>query len=288
MSLGGRAFVALQHLLPLHATTALMHRLARIQSRPVKNALIRGFMSLYKVDLGEAQRTDPSLYASFNDFFTRALNSGARVVDPDPDAILSPCDGAISQIGELDGDLMLQATVEAKRHTYSLAALIADPELARPFVGGSFTCIYLAPHDYHRVHMPCAGRLATARHVPGALYSVNRTTAAYVPGLFARNERIVVTFDTAAGPMAVILVGALNVGSMSLAWCGDVDASMGRASAPRSLPTPDLALAAGAEIGRFNLGSTVILVLPRGACAWRGDAHPGDRVRMGARLGSRP
>ena len=288
MSLAGRSFVALQHVLPLHTITALMHALARIESVPVKNALIRGFLSRYKVNLGEAERSDPALYVSFNDFFTRALRDGARPIDADPRAIVAPCDGAISQIGELDGDRLLQATLQAKRHTYTLQALLADRELADAFVGGSFTCIYLAPHDYHRVHMPCAGTLVSARHVPGALFSVNTTTARYVPGLFARNERIVLGFDTPAGPLAVILVGALNVGSMSLAWCGDVAASLGRTTAPRQLPAPPLTLAAGAELGRFNLGSTVILVLPKGACAWRAELRPGDLLRMGSRLGSRP
>ncbi len=288
MSLGGRAFVALQEVLPLHRISSLMHALARVESPAVKNALIRGFLSLYEVNLGEAERASPAQYASFNDFFTRALKPGARPIDADPRAIVSPCDGAVSQIGELDGDRLLQATVEAKRHTYTLDALFADPALARPFVGGSFACIYLAPRDYHRVHMPLAGRLRAALHVPGALYSVNTTTARYVPGLFARNERLVLSFDTPAGPLAVILVGALNVGSMSLAWCGDVEPDRGRSRAPRALPAPPLDFAAGDELGRFNLGSTVILVLPPGACRWRADAGPGTHLTMGARLGSRP
>jgi phosphatidylserine decarboxylase len=288
MSLAGRAFVALQHVLPLHGISTLMHALARVESPAVKNALIRGFLSLYEVNLGEAERVRPAQYASFNDFFTRALKAGARPIDADPRAIVSPCDGAVSQIGELDGDRLLQSTVEAKRHTYTLEALFADPLLAQPYVGGSFACIYLAPRDYHRVHMPLAGRLRGALHVPGALYSVNTTTARYVPGLFARNERLVLSFDTTAGPLAVILVGALNVGSMSLAWCGDVAPDRGRSRTPRALPAPPLELAAGDELGRFNLGSTVILVLPPGACRWRADAGPGTRVTMGTRLGSRP
>ena len=288
MSLGGRAFVALQQVLPLHAISAAMHALARSTHPLVRRTLIGSFLSLYDVDLGEAERGHAGDYRSFNDFFTRALKPGARTPDADPLAIVSPCDGAISQIGELDGDRLLQATVEAKRHTYTLEALLVDRERSLAFVGGSFCCLYLAPHDYHRVHMPVAGTLRSATLVPGSLYSVNATTAALVPDLFARNERIVLIFDTATGPLAVVLVGALNVGSMSLAWCGDVAATRGRATATVALPSPALELARGAELGRFNLGSTVILVLPPRACAWRSDAGPGNLVRLGQALGRRP
>ncbi len=286
MSPGARLFVALQRVLPLHAISAGMHVLARAEAWPVRRALIGIFRSLYAVNLDEAERTRPGDYRSFNDFFTRALKSGARPADPDPQALLSPCDGHVSQIGPLDGNLLLQATVAAKRHTYTLEALLADADFARGFIGGSFACLYLAPVDYHRVHLPVAGRLIAAWHVPGRLYSVNAATAALVPGLFALNERIVLHFATAHGPLALVLVGALNVGSMSLADLGDVAPSRGRSGAPERLSVTPRDYARGEEVGRFNLGSTVVLVLPPAMAEFERVLRPGAPVRLGQRLGT--
>lgn len=284
MALADAAFVALQQVLPLHLVSRAVHALAGVESPLVRRALIRGFLALYEVDLAEAQPSDPDAYPSFNAFFTRALRPGARPVDADPAALVSPCDGVISQIGELQGEELLQATVAAKRRVYTLRALLADAGRAAPFVGGAYACIYLAPRDYHRVHLPVAGRLTGATHVPGALYSVNAATAQRIDALYARNERIVLTFETRHGPLAVVLVGALNVGSMGLAWCPVVAGG----GAPRALPAPPLEFPAGAEIGRFNLGSTVIVIAPPRTVAWLPGLAPGSVLRMGSRLGTRP
>ncbi len=223
--LADRLFVGMQHLLPQHLLSNAMRAFARVRARPVKNIAIRSFLRLYPINLAEAEHPDPAHYESFNAFFTRALRPGARPVDPDPAAIVSPVDGTVSQAGVIERDMLLQA----KGIRYSLADLLGgDDELAQRFQDGIFATIYLAPYDYHRIHMPMSGTLTRARFVPGDLFSVNAVTASQVPGLFARNERVVCVFDTAAGPMAVVLVGALFVGSMSLSWLGEVRASPGR------------------------------------------------------------
>ena len=286
MNTGAQLFVALQRILPLHSISAGMHALARAESWPVRRALIGIFRSLYAVNLGEAERTRADEYRSFNDVFTRALKPGARPVDPDPRALLSPCDGRVSEIGALDGDRLLQAAVTAKRHTYTLEALLADAGFARDFVGGSFACLYLAPVDYHRVHLPVAGRLVAAWYVPGHLYSVNAATAALIPGLFALNERLVLHFATTHGPLALVLVGALNVGSMSLADLGDVTPSRGRGGPVQRLAVTPRDYARGEEVGRFNLGSTVVLVLPPAMVQFERVLHAGSPVRLGQRLGT--
>lgn len=286
MSPGARAFVALQHVLPQHAITAFIHALARVRTPWLKRALIAGFLKLYAVDLSEAAAADTAGYATFNEFFTRALRPGVRPLAVDERAIASPCDGTVSQRGTIDGARLLQARLVAKSHWYTLEALLADPALAGEFVGGEFATIYLAPYDYHRVHMPLSGRLRAARYVPGRLYSVNAATAAAVPGLFARNERVVCVFDTVAGPLAVIFVGALNVGSVGLVWAGDVTPTRPRRGRLLELPAEPLTLARGAELGRFNMGSTVILLLPKGACIWADGFEPGRKVRLGSAIGT--
>lgn len=282
-TVGDRLFIALQHVLPQHAATAAIHWLARVEAGPVRTALIKGFLALYpQVDLGEAAAAEPGAYRSFNAFFTRALRPGARPVDAASDALVSPVDGTISQVGPIEQGRLLQA----KGHWYSAESLLGSAQRAAAYEGGTFATIYLAPYNYHRIHMPLAGRLTSALHVPGALYSVNRTTAENVPGLFARNERVVCEFDTGAGPLAQVLVGALFVGSMALAWHGDVTPARPRPLAPTPVPLPaaPLMLAKGEEMGRFNMGSTVILLLPRGQAQWRADLVPGRTVRMGERL----
>jgi len=275
-----RLFVALQRVLPQHALSSMTHALARARTPWIRRALIGAFLRRYRVNLEEAAVSDPHAYLSFNEFFTRALKPGARPMPAETDAVVSPCDGTVSQIGTIDGSRLLQAQIEAKRRTYTLGALCADAGLAQQFVGGAYCCLYLAPHDYHRVHMPLAGRLMRAQYVPGRLFSVGAATARHVSDLYARNERVIVSFTTAAGPMAVILVGALNVGSMGLAWAGEV----ARSSEACALPVPALALERGQELGRFNLGSTVIVLFGAGRVAWV-PAAPGDLVRLGMRLG---
>jgi phosphatidylserine decarboxylase len=280
-SFGDRLFVGMQHLLPQHLLSRMMHALARSRFGPLKNGVIRLFLRLYAINLAEAVEPDALAYESFNAFFTRALKPDARPVDPAPGAVVSPVDGAVSQAGRIERDMLLQA----KGIHYSIGDLLGgDDELACQFDGGHFANVYLAPFNYHRIHMPLAGTLRCARHVKGDLFSVNAVTAAGVPGLFARNERVVCIFDTAAGPMAVVLVGALFVGSISLAWAGELPSYRGRT--PRDLPIgePPIALEKGAELGQFNMGSTVILLFPAGRTILHQDLLPGASVRLGERI----
>jgi phosphatidylserine decarboxylase len=271
-SLAARAFVALQHVLPQHALTGLVYRLARVRSPWLKRLLIRGFLRLYTVDLAEAANADPDSYATFNEFFTRALHPSARPLCTGEHTVASPCDGTVSQRGTIEAAGLLQARLVAKSHYYSLESLLADPALATEFVGGEFATIYLAPYNYHRVHMPLTGRLRAVRYVPGRLYSVNAATAAGVPGLFALNERVICAFDTQAGPMAIVFVGAVTPTRPRRARLLDV-------------PAEPLVLQRGAELGRFNMGSTVIVLLPRGACRWEPAFRPARAVRMGEAIG---
>jgi len=279
-----RAFIGLQHLLPQHLLSRLVRVVTRSRIGLLRTALIGAFRRHYPVDLAEAVHADPSAYHSFNEFFTRRLRPGARPADPDPCAALCPVDGVVSQAGTLDGDQLVQA----KGIRYAAGSLLGGGAAeAAPFMGGSFATLYLAPHNYHRIHMPLAGTLVRARFVPGNLYSVNAATAAGVPGLFTRNERIACVFDTAAGPMAVVLVGALFVGSMSLSWCGEVTS---RDRAPRDLPAQDplIALERGAELGCFNMGSTVVLMFAPGGPRLVDGLLPGRAVRVGERIATLP
>lgn len=279
-----RLFVGLQQVLPQHLMSRGMHALAGSRFPPLRSLLIRGFLAGYRPNLAEAERPDPGSYASFNDFFTRALAPGARPLDLDPQALISPVDGMVSQLGAIEGTQLLQA----KGHHYSLEALLDGSEWAARFVGGSFATVYLAPHNYHRIHAPLAGTLKAAWYVPGSLFSVNATTARAVPGLFARNERVCcVLEDSETGQcVALVLVGALMVGSMTTVWHGQITPAKVRRR--RELPLTDLSaplqLAKGAELGRFNMGSTVILLLPPGSVQWLPGLEPGSPVQMGQML----
>ena len=282
---GGRAFVALQHLLPQHGISRLVLAATRSTNPTFKNALIKLFVRGFKPDMTDAVERDPVAYASFNEFFTRALREGTRPMDADPRAIVSPVDGTVSEAGPLTVDRLLQA----KGHHYTLRALLAgNTAWERTFSGGSFATIYLAPYNYHRIHMALPGELRETFYVPGRLFSVNRTTARLVPGLFSRNERVFCGFDSGGMPWAIILVGALNVGSMATVWHGDVTPRKHRevtalpvtdALAPTELPK-------GAEMARFNMGSTVILLLPPGASQWAASLTAGRTLRMGERIGT--
>ncbi len=276
------AFVALQYLLPQHALSRLTGALARSTLPFLKNWLIERFIAAFGVDMREAAQPEPRAYPHFNAFFTRALRPGARPVDVAPEAIVSPADGAVSQAGEITGGRILQA----KGRDYTAAELLADPRDALLFEGGSFATIYLSPRDYHRVHMPCGARLTFMRYIPGDLFSVNAVTAASVPSLFARNERLVCRFETAHGPMAMVLVGAMVVAGIETVWTGPV-APAGRSVLSIDLESPSTSreLAKGAEMGRFQLGSTVILLLPRGAARWATGFSAGAPLRMGQRIG---
>lgn len=279
---GERAFIGMQYLLPQHLLSRVVGWIAESRIGFLRAALIRAFLSRYPVNLAEAAQPAADRYASFNDFFTRQLRAGARDFDADPRAALCPADGTVSQTGRIEGDTLLQA----KGIGYSATALLGgDARLAAQFAGGDFATIYLAPHNYHRVHMPLAGTLRSARFLPGDLFSVNATTAASVPGLFTRNERIACVFDTPAGPLAVVLVGALFVGSMSLAWAGRIRAEGPRK--PRDLPCNDpiIALDRGAELGWFNMGSTVVVLFAPQGPALDGGIVAGRTVRVGEPIG---
>jgi phosphatidylserine decarboxylase len=282
-SASARAFVALQYLLPQHLLSGLAYELTRSRVRWLKNALIGSFLDRYHPDMGDAEQSDPFAFESFNAFFTRALRADARPLDPDPGALLSPVDGSVSQLGRLDGSWLLQA----KGHAYTLESLLAtDGSWAETFRGGAFATLYLAPRNYHRIHMPLAGTLRGAWYVPGQLFSVNAATAASVPGLFARNERLVCVFGAGRLSFALVLVGALFVGSMATVWHGEVTPR--RPRRPTELPLDgsraNLSLPRGAEVGRFNMGSTVILLLPPASVEWRATLAPGSSVRVGAAL----
>ena len=281
---GARLFVGLQYLLPQHLLSAVVHWLARLEISWVKNALIDNFVVNYRPDMSEAEESDPRRYASFNAFFTRSLRPGARTVDASPGALVSPVDGTVSQIGRTDGSSLVQA----KGLTYTLESLLdeAAPAWAPVFRGGAFATLYLAPNNYHRIHMPLAGTLQAAWYLPGQLFSVNATTAAQVPGLFARNERVVCVFSDGTLSFALVLVGALFVGSMSTVWHGEVTPRSPRVRADLAVDfaRTGLKLEKGAEMGRFNMGSTVILLLPPGRAEWQGELAPGSAIRMGQAL----
>lgn len=275
----GRLFAWLQYILPQHGISRLVLKLTRVRNAWFKNALIRGFLLMFDVDMRDAVEIDPLRYPSFNEFFTRALRPETRPLAPDAGAIASPVDGTLSECGGIDGGLLLQA----KGRLYTLADLLAGQPAARRFEGGSFATIYLAPFNYHRIHMPLRGRLAETWYVPGRLFSVNALTARFVPRLFARNERIVTLFDTEAGAFALVMVGALNVGGLATVWAGDIAPAARRVIT--QLPPQALTLEKGAELGRFNMGSTVILLFEPKRAHWLANMRAGLAVRLGETIG---
>jgi phosphatidylserine decarboxylase len=278
-SLRGRLFVWFQYLLPQHGLSRLVLAATRVRAQWFKNWTIRGFLKLYQVDLAEAAESDPYRYRSFNEFFTRALKPGARPIAEDSDALVSPVDGCVSEAGRIDGDRLLQA----KGRDYRLAELLAAQPWAGGFEGGSFATIYLAPFNYHRVHMPLRGTLLETVYVPGRLFSVNAVTARHVPRLFARNERVLTLFDSSAGRFAVVLVGALNVGSIATVWAGDITPAARRVIS--RVPAAPTTLEKGAELGRFNMGSTVILLFEPHRARWAPEVRAGREVKLGRSLG---
>ena len=279
MPLNDRQFLLLQSVLPKRALTEAIGALARTRGGALTHAAVRRFVARYGVDMAEA--ADPSIesYATFNEFFTRPLRPGARPLANA--AWLCPVDGAISQFGAIEGDRIFQA----KGHDYTTRALVGgDAELAARFEGGSFATLYLSPRDYHRIHMPRRAKLARMMHVPGELYSVNPVTARNVPGLFTRNERVVCLFESEAGPFVMALVGATIVGSMATVWHGVVNPPR-----PRDVREWTYAdgpvLERGAEMGRFLLGSTVVMLFPRNALRFNAAWAPGRGIRMGEFMG---
>lgn len=230
----------------------------------------------------EAVEPNPFAYPSYNEFFTRTLKSTCRPIDSDTNSIVSPADGSIAQIGNIQD----QALIQAKQHQYSLEALLGgDQQLADLFTNGNFATIYLAPKDYHRVHMPFTGKLEKMLYIPGKLFSVNNHATEFIPDLFARNERVVTIFNTVAGPMAVILVGAMIVGSIETAWAGTITPPHYKKINSWEYRADDIILNKGAEMGKFKLGSTVIVLLPAGVAKWQNGLLPDTAVRMGERIG---
>jgi phosphatidylserine decarboxylase len=287
--MSARLFVAMQHLIPQHFLSSVVYHVTRSRSPAVKNLLINSFMSGFHPDMSDAAQADPLSYGSFNEFFTRALRPGTRPVDTNSSTLVSPVDGAISQIGRLDGSQIMQA----KGHSYSLEALLDDVQSgsaerswSHRFTGGAFATIYLAPFNYHRIHMPFSGTLRAAWYVPGKLFSVNGTTAAAVPGLFARNERVVCILEDGPVLFAMVLVGALFVGSMTTVWHGDITprSPRRRVELPVEGTRSALQLDKGDEMGRFNMGSTVILLLPPDTGDWLSNMQSRDVVCVGQPL----
>ena len=274
-----RLLIHLQALLPQHSFSRLMGKLAEARTPWLKDLLIRQFIRQYAVNMREALQEDPTAYACFNDFFTRQLKPELRLMASGENEVLSPADGSLAQIGHIEKNQLLQA----KGFYFTIDALFANQTAwAAHFNDGEFATIYLAPHNYHRVHMPLAGNLIQTIYVPGKLFSVNRTTSTYVPNLYSRNERVITLFETSAGKMAVILVGAMIVGSMQLAW---MDKPL-RGPAPL-IQTPDspFALTKGAELGHFRLGSTVILLFQKNVIQWEPRWHSQDLIEYGQSLG---
>jgi len=277
-------FVGFQRLLPTRLLGKLVYRLSRSRRPWLKNTLIRLFLSAYRVDTTEMDKNDPCDYLSFNAFFTRALKPGARTFATDPEAICSPADGLVQQIGYLQAGQLLQA----KGIEYGLADLLGVAATELPaFDAGAFVTIYLAPHNYHRVHMPSDGSIDNMIYVPGKRLAVNRTTARAVPGLFAGNERLACHCQTQAEPYWLVLVGAMNVASISTAWGGEVLPFPRRARTPQSLDVqPAAELKKGEYCGHFNMGSTVILIYPNDSVRWDPALRAGNTLQVGQKVGS--
>ncbi|MEX2494758.1 MAG: archaetidylserine decarboxylase [Woeseia sp.] len=283
-TIASQAFLLLQRLLPQHLLMSLVGSLAGIRLAPVKNFLIRTFVSVYEVDVTEVERPVPDGFVDFNDFFTRELAGDARPIDASADSIVSPVDGIMSAAGQIESDRLFQA----KGLYYSLEDLLAtDLHEAACYRNGSFATMYLAPYNYHRVHSPLAGELVAARYVPGHLFSVNRSTVDLLPQLFTRNERLVCQFRSAAGPVALIFVGALNVGSVSTPWTGRIRPRKTGVVADLALDpaSTSLDVRKGQLVGWFNMGSTVILLLPPGRCTWRDGLVSGKTLQVGEPIG---
>ncbi|WP_252178149.1 archaetidylserine decarboxylase [Endozoicomonas sp. 4G] len=278
-----RLFAISQYFLPHHLISRAVYGFVENTCPRFKNALIRRIIQQYDVDMSEAERENPEDYLHFNDFFTRSLKQGVRPLSEDQSLIVSPADGEVSQIGNIENGRVFQA----KGHDYSLIELLGgDDDLGQEFMGGKFATIYLSPRDYHRVHTPFGGTLRKMIHVPGRLFSVNQNTVENIPNLFARNERVVAIFDTERGPMAVIMVGAMIVASIETVWAGLVTPvrknvrtfNYGESSAEQ------VSLSRGDEMGRFKMGSTAIVLFGKDQVDWLESFEAGSKIKMGEAL----
>jgi phosphatidylserine decarboxylase len=281
---GDRAFATLQYLLPKHLMSRAIYSLMRSERPWLRKRILSTFLHGYQVDMADAVEPDPFAYRSFNAFFTRALKADARPIAAEADAFVSPVDGTVSQCGVIDDNNIFQA----KDQNYSLVELLGgDPERASKYRGGSFATIYLAPYNYHRIHMPFDGVVRETVYVPGDLFSVNASTARTVPRLFARNERVICDFENPHGDFAMAYIGALHVGSMETTWCGEVNPP------PRARKRAEIlhqgagtSLVKGQESGRFNMGSTVVIITQANRVIWSSALTAGSIVKMGARIGT--
>jgi phosphatidylserine decarboxylase len=284
-SLGDQLRYLPHRMIPQRLMTRAFHAITRVRAPWFKNTLTRALIRIFNIDMSDAENPDPRSYETFNHFFTRSLRPDARPIAAGERVISSPVDGRVSQAGPIAGDRMFQA----KGQSYSLLELLGGDEAqAAMFHGGRFTTLYLSPRDYHRIHMPVTGTLRAMTHIPGKLFSVSPLTTRVVPRLFARNERVNCLFDTADGPMLMSLVGAVNVASIETVWAGVITPPLGRRIRSWSYPEEGgepLTLERGVEMGRFNTGSTVILLFPPGVNSWAESLRPGDPIRMGAHIG---
>lgn len=280
ISMMDRILTIPQYCIPQHILSLMMYRLMHCEVKWLKNGLIRLISHLYEVNLAEAAETDLDFYPSFNAFFTRELKADARNIEQAQ--LVSPVDGEVSQAGRVTGG----SIVQAKGHNYSVMSLLGgDDVLAKQFEGGQFATIYLSPKDYHRIHMPITGKLIKMRYVPGDLFSVNQRTARTVPNLFARNERLVITFETEIGAMVMVLVGAIFVGSMETVWAGQVTPGYGKAIQQWQYDGDQaVVIEQGEEMGRFNMGSTVVLLVDEQAQQFADEIVSGKPIQLGNRL----
>jgi len=269
-----------QYFIPQRFLTSLVYRITRCEIPWFKNNLIKLFISVFDVDMSLAKNPDPESYSSFNTFFTRGLSPEARPITLDEKIILSPVDGAISQIGNIQNNTIIQA----KGKSYTLKHLLVEDELVNMFSGGTFATLYLAPRDYHRIHMPVSGQLSRMIYVPGKLFAVNSHSVRVVDAVFAKNERVINIFDTDIGPMAVVMVGALNVGSMETVWSGQITPAKNRIINDTQFSGNDIKLEQGQEMGRFNMGSTVILLFPKNVIQWSADMVADKTIVMGEKI----
>ena len=251
-----KLFIFLQHIIPQHFLSRTMHKLTRVKTAWVKNAVIKNFIKLYKIDMTDYGSKTEQDFASFNEFFTRPLIDSARNIEQENDKLASPVDGTLSQCGLIEQGQLIQA----KGMQYSARRLLGDAQWASNYANGNFCCIYLAPNNYHRIHMPCEGRLTKMSYIPGKLFSVNLTTADNVDALFARNERVVCEFETEQGKLIMVLVGAVFVGSIETVWAGEITPARPRTGYTKTYQDESLTFSRGEEMGRFNMGSTVILL----------------------------
>jgi phosphatidylserine decarboxylase len=262
-----------------------VYRITRCETPWFKNILIKLFISIFDVDMTLANNPDPESYSSFNTFFTRELSAEARPITLDDHTILCPVDGSVSQVGNIEQDNNVDTIIQAKGKSYTLKDLLVEDELVSMFSGGTFATLYLSPKDYHRIHMPISGQLTRMIYVPGKLFAVNSHTVRVVDSVFARNERVINIFNTDTGPMAMVMVGALNVGSMETVWAGQITPAEDRIISDTQYPYEDIQLQQGQEMGRFNMGSTVILLFPKDVMQWSVDMVAERTIVLGESIG---